>query len=61
MWKIPVEFLAYTKKRKCITKKSMNYDNEKWSFGFRGSYCIKPKNIYWKNQIIDMYKKMKSN
>ena len=59
MWKIPVEFLAYTKKKNCITKKSMNYDDEKWSFGFQSSYCIKPKNIHWKNQVIDMYKFMK--
>ena len=61
IWKIPIEVLAYTKKKKCITKKSMNYDDEKWSSGFRGSYCIKPNNIHWNNQIIDMYKKMKKN
>jgi len=58
-WKIPVEFLAYTDKTKCITKCDINYNDEHWSSGFRGSFCIKPKNIHWNNQIIDMYKKMK--
>ena len=37
----------------------VNYNDEHWSSGFRGSFCIKPKNIHWNNQIIDMYKKMK--
>ena len=53
---IPVIFLAYTDKHKCITEKDIKWDdNCVWSGGFRGSSSIKPKSKNWKEQVSRMY------
>lgn len=56
--KIPVEFLAYTKIDKCISRME-GWQKEDWTSGFRGPNAISPKNTRWKEQVMKMYKKMK--
>ena len=60
MWKIPVEFLAHTNDiHKCITRYDLNYNENDWTAGLRGSNCMRPNNDKWKDQVIDIYKKLK--
>jgi len=56
--KIPVEFLAYTKIDKSITRME-GWSKEDWTSGFRGPNAILPKHPRWKEQVMKMYKKMK--
>jgi len=57
---IPVNFLAYTSKDKCIGSDHVNWkhDND-WSYGFRGSSAIKPSSPFWLEQVSMMYDHMK--
>ena len=57
--KIPVKFLSVIDKDKCINHKDIPSIGN-WSYGYRGSNCIKPKNEEWSNQVREMYKYMKS-
>lgn len=56
--KIPVEFLAYTDLDKCI-KRMEGWSKEDWTSGFRGPNAISSKHPRWKEQVMEMYKKMK--
>lgn len=58
--KIPVKFLSVIDKDKCVNHKDILCINN-WSYGFRGSNCIKPNNEEWSKQVIEMYKYMKIN
>ena len=60
LWKIPVEFLAHTNDiHKCITRYDINYNENDWTAGLRGSNCMRPNNDKWKDQVIDIYRKLK--
>ena len=60
LWKIPVEFLAHTNDiHKCITRYDLNYNESDWTAGLRGSNCMRPNNDKWKDQVIDIYKRLK--
>ena len=57
---IPVKFLAYTNKDKCIGRDDINWNkNHDWSYGFRGSSAIKPTSPHWLEQVSMMYDYMK--
>lgn len=58
--KIPVKFLSVIDKDKCVNHKDIPSIGN-WSYGFRGSNCIKPNNEEWSKQVIEMYKYMKIN
>jgi len=58
--KIPVEFLSSVDKHNCVKKSDIPHWDSDWTSGLRGSYCMKPKNPLWKDQVIEMYKYMKS-
>ena len=58
--KIPVKFLSVIDKTKCVTYKDIPSIGN-WSYGYRGSNCIKPNNEEWSNQVVEMYKYMKTN
>ena len=58
--KIPVKFLSVIDKDKCINHKDIPSIGN-WSYGYRGSNCIKPNNEEWSNQVVEMYKYMKTN
>tara|TARA_B100001115_G_C15835602_1_gene417735 strand:+ start:92 stop:1117 length:1026 start_codon:yes stop_codon:yes gene_type:complete len=56
---IPVNFLVYTSKDKCIGQDDINWNKEyDWSYGFRGSSAIKPTSPYWLEQVSKMYDHM---
>ena len=57
--KIPVKFLSVIDKDKCVNHKDIPSIGN-WSYGFRGSNCIKPNNEEWSKQVIEMYKYMKN-
>lgn len=57
---IPVNFLAYTSKDRCIGREDINWNNDNvWSYGFRGSSSIKPSSPHWLEQVSRMYDHMK--
>lgn len=58
--KIPVNFLSVIDKDKCVNHKDIPSIGN-WSYGFRGSNCIKPNNEEWSKQVIEMYKYMKNS
>lgn len=58
--KIPVKFLSVIDKDKCVNHKDIPCIGN-WSYGFRGSNCIKPNNDEWSKQVIEMYKYMNMN
>ena len=58
--KIPVKFLSVIDKDKCVNHKDIPSIGN-WSYGFRGSNCIKPNNEEWSKQVIEMYKYMKNS
>tara|TARA_B110000495_G_C22975850_1_gene573163 strand:- start:296 stop:1381 length:1086 start_codon:yes stop_codon:yes gene_type:complete len=57
--KIPVEFLSYTTLDNCIRRK-IGWSTEDWTSGFRGPSAILPKHPKWREQVIEMYKDMKT-
>lgn len=58
--KIPVKFLSVIDKDNCVNHKDIPSIGN-WSYGFRGSNCIRPNNDEWSKQVIEMYKYMKNN
>jgi len=58
--KIPVKFLSVIDKDKCVNHKDIPSIGN-WSYGFRGSNCIKPNNDEWSKQVVEMYKYMKNS
>ena len=58
---IPVKFLS------TLNDEYLNHEQfpailkEHWTFGLRGSHCIKPKNSEWKQQVFSMYTFMKNS
>lgn len=58
--KIPVKFLSVIDKDKCVNHKDIPSIGN-WSYGFRGSNCIKPNNDEWSKQVIEMYKYMNNS
>jgi len=36
-----------------------NNNENNWTAGLRGSNCMRPNNDKWKDQVIDIYKKLK--
>ena len=60
---LPKFLVAYNGKIKgklIIRFKFINW-NKKWSSGFQGSNLSKPNNKYWNQQVIEIYKYLKSN
>jgi len=57
--KIPVEFLTHVKPSQCVNHCDIP-SITKWSYGLRGSCCMKPSSDEWKQQVIEMYKYMES-
>ena len=54
---IKVEFLVTSNTKFIMHPEIINWNNEKkWSSGFQGSDLCKPKNEYWKEQVIEIYK-----
>lgn len=58
--KIHVKFLSVIDKDKCVNHKDIPSIGN-WSYGFRGSNCIRPNNDEWSKQVVEMYKYMKNN
>lgn len=57
--KIHVKFLSVIDKDKCVNHKDIPSIGN-WSYGFRGSNCIRPNNDEWSKQVVEMYKYMKN-
>ena len=57
---IPVEYIATIDPSRCVKHKDIPHINE-WSYGYRGSGCIKPSSLEWKTQVKEIYKYMKSS
>jgi len=58
--RISVEFLATTNTQ-FVNQTEIPHWNHMWSGGLRGSYCIKPNNPHWKEQVIEIYKYINKN
>lgn len=58
--KIPVKFLSVIDKDKCVNHKDIPCIGN-WSYGFRGSNCIRPNNDEWSKQVVEMYKYMNNS
>jgi len=56
---IKVEFLVTSNNKFIMKPKTINWQ-KKWSSGFQGSNLSKPNNEYWKEQVIEIYKYLKS-
>ena len=57
--KIPVSFLTHVKPDQCVNRSDIP-SITKWTYGLRGSCCMKPSSDEWKQQVIEMYKYMES-
>ena len=57
---IKVEFLATSNNIFLNQKDIIGWDND-WTYGLRGSHCILPKNSFWRNQVIEIYKFLSNN
>jgi len=54
---IKVEFLVTSNTKFIMHPENINWNKEKkWSSGFQGSDLCEPKNEYWKEQVIEIYK-----
>lgn len=60
---IPVKFLVTSKDKFVLNNKSLMTEicDSDWTYGLRGSHCIKPKSIKWCKQVEDIYNFLKDN
>jgi len=59
---IPVHFLVTSAETFILNNKSFTeLYNSEWTYGLRGSHCIKPKNEKWKEQVKSIYTFLKEN
>ena len=52
---IKVEFLVTSNTKFIMHRETINW-NKEWTYGLRGSDLYEPKNEYWKEQVIEIYK-----
>lgn len=54
---IPVKFLVTSKEKFVLNNKSLITEicDSEWTYGLRGSHCIKPKSVKWCKQVEDIY------
>ena len=58
---IPVNFLVTSTETFIINNKSLTTEisDSEWTFGLRGSHCIRPTSEKWDQQVEDIYHHLK--